>query len=208
MPRASRVSRGFRAAGGRAAARVPAGSKVIRSVAAVQAAVEVARRSWALDGIAVEFAAADTGPAMLAGRAGMLEQAMLHLLENARDAVLERRRVAPGAPGRITVSIPPPAAGHLTVLVRDSGCGVPPALGDRILDPFVTTKEPGHGSGLGLPIAKNLIDLHGGTFTLKSKLLIGTEVIVTFPPERVMSALAPLSDDSPPLQPESSLVPE
>ncbi|HEU0082671.1 MAG TPA: ATP-binding protein, partial [Bradyrhizobium sp.] len=59
------------------------------------------------------------------------------------------------------------------------------------------------GAGLGLPIAKSLIDMHGGTFTLKSKLRIGTEVIITFPPERVMSALAPLSEEGPPLQPES-----
>ncbi|MGB8487376.1 MAG: ATP-binding protein, partial [Xanthobacteraceae bacterium] len=55
----------------------------------------------------------------------------------------------------------------------------------------------------GLPIAKSLIDMHGGTFTLKSKLRIGTEVIVTFPPERVMSALAPLAEEAPPLQPET-----
>jgi two-component system cell cycle sensor histidine kinase PleC len=44
--------------------------------------------------------------------------------------------------------------------------------------------------------------MHGGTFTLKSKLRIGTEVIVTFPPERVMSALAPVTEESPPLQPD------
>ena len=44
--------------------------------------------------------------------------------------------------------------------------------------------------------------MHGGTFTLKSKLRIGTEVIVTFPPERVMSALAPVAEEAPPLQPE------
>ena len=50
-------------------------------------------------------------------------------------------------------------------------------------------KSAEQGAGLGLPIAKSLIDLHGGTFALKSKLRIGTEVIVTFPPERVMAAL-------------------
>jgi two-component system cell cycle sensor histidine kinase PleC len=44
--------------------------------------------------------------------------------------------------------------------------------------------------------------MHGGTFTLKSKLRIGTEVIVTFPPERVMSALAPMAEEAPPLQPD------
>jgi two-component system cell cycle sensor histidine kinase PleC len=55
-----------------------------------------------------------------------------------------------------------------------------------------------------LPIAKSLIDMHGGTFTLKSKLRIGTEVVVTFPPERVMSALGPLTEEAPPLQPETA----
>jgi two-component system cell cycle sensor histidine kinase PleC len=65
-------------------------------------------------------------------------------------------------------------------------------------------KSAEQGAGLGLPIAKNLIDLHGGTFTLKSKLRIGTEVVVTFPPERVMSALAPISDGAaPPIQPQA-----
>ena len=44
--------------------------------------------------------------------------------------------------------------------------------------------------------------MHGGTFTLKSKLRIGTEVIVTFPPERVMSALAPV-EEPPSLQPDN-----
>ncbi len=63
-------------------------------------------------------------------------------------------------------------------------------------------KSAEQGAGLGLPIAKSLIDMHGGTFTLKSKLRIGTEVIVTFPPERVMSALAPMAPDGPPLQPD------
>jgi two-component system cell cycle sensor histidine kinase PleC len=58
------------------------------------------------------------------------------------------------------------------------------------------------GAGLGLPIAKNLVDLHGGTFTLKSKLRIGTEVVITFPPERVMSALAPLAEPAPSIQPQ------
>ncbi len=56
---------------------------------------------------------------------------------------------------------------------------------------------------LGLPIAKSLVDLHGGSFTLKSKLRIGTEVVVTFPPERVVAAMAPLADQAPPIVPDS-----
>src|SRR3954454_11511689 len=94
--------------------------------------------------------------------------------------------------------------------VKDSGPGIPDEEIPIVLASFGqgsnSIKSAEQGAGLGLPIAKNLVDLHGGTFTFKSKLRIGTEVLVTFPPERVMSALAPMSDDSPPLQPESSAV--
>jgi len=104
------------------------------------------------------------------------------------------------------------ASGGQYLSVRDTGSGIPEDEIPVVLASFGqgsnSIKSAEQGAGLGLPIAKNLIDLHGGTFTLKSKLRIGTEVIVTFPPERVMSALAPLSDDSPPLQPEGSLVPD
>jgi two-component system, cell cycle sensor histidine kinase PleC len=63
-------------------------------------------------------------------------------------------------------------------------------------------KSAEQGAGLGLPIAKSLVDLHGGTFVLKSKLRIGTEVIVTFPPERVVAAMAPMTEHAaPPIAP-------
>jgi len=91
--------------------------------------------------------------------------------------------------------------------VKDTGPGIPEEEIPIVLASFGqgsnSIKSAEQGAGLGLPIAKNLIDLHGGTFTLKSKLRIGTEVVVTFPPERVMTALAPISDASaPPLQPK------
>ncbi len=50
-------------------------------------------------------------------------------------------------------------------------------------------KTAEQGSGLGLPIVKGLVDLHGGNFLLKSKPREGTEVIVTFPASRVMDTL-------------------
>ncbi|HEX2539235.1 MAG TPA: ATP-binding protein, partial [Pseudolabrys sp.] len=65
-------------------------------------------------------------------------------------------------------------------------------------------KSAEQGAGLGLPIAKSLVDLHGGTFQLKSKLRIGTEVIVTFPPERVVAAMAPMPDEAPSITPAAS----
>src|SRR5262249_7829391 len=91
------------------------------------------------------------------------------------------------------------------ISIKDTGSGIAEEEIPIVLASFGqgsnSIKSAEQGAGLGLPIAKNLIDLHGGTFTLKSKLRIGTEVIVTFPPERVMSALAPLAMPPPPLQP-------
>ena len=53
-------------------------------------------------------------------------------------------------------------------------------------------KNAEEGTGLGLPIVKGLVELHGGEFRLNSTLRFGTEVIVIFPPERVMDALPAL----------------
>ena len=82
--------------------------------------------------------------------------------------------------------------------VKDTGPGIPEEEIPIVLSKFGqgsnAIKSAEQGTGLGLPIAKNLIDLHGGTFTLKSKVRIGTELIATFPPERVMAALPPLSE--------------
>lgn len=128
---------------------------------AVSAAVEVARRAWALDRIEVTLEPHAEAP--VRGRPAQLEQAVLHLLENARDAVLQRRQREPEAPARIAVSIvagAPP--GRVTVAVRDTGGGVPAAIAPRMLEPFVTTKDPGQGTGLGLPLAVGIARGMGG----------------------------------------------
>src|SRR4051794_35914677 len=99
------------------------------------------------------------------------------------------------------------ASGGQYMSVKDTGPGIPEDEIPIVLASFGqgsnSIKSAEQGAGLGLPIAKNLIDLHSGTFSLKSKLRIGTEVIIPFPPERVMAALAPLEQPVPPLQPLS-----
>jgi two-component system cell cycle sensor histidine kinase PleC len=96
------------------------------------------------------------------------------------------------------------ASGGQYMSVKDSGPGIPDEEIPIVLASFGqgsnSIKSAEQGAGLGLPIAKNLVDLHGGTFTLKSKLRIGTEVLITFPPERVMAALAPLREPAPSIQ--------
>ncbi|MCL2715761.1 MAG: ATP-binding protein [Alphaproteobacteria bacterium] len=103
------------------------------------------------------------------------------------------------------------ASGGQYLSVKDTGSGIPEHEIPIVLASFGqgsnSIKSAEQGAGLGLPIAKNLIDLHGGTFTLKSTVRVGTEVVVTFPPERIMAALAPLTEDSPPLQPHPGRTP-
>ena len=97
------------------------------------------------------------------------------------------------------------ASGGQYMSVTDTGAGIPEEEIPVVLASFGqgsnSIKSAEQGAGLGLPIAKSLVDLHGGTFTLRSKLRIGTEVIVTFPPERVVAAMAPMADEAPPLAP-------
>src|SRR5712691_2970166 len=90
------------------------------------------------------------------------------------------------------------ASGGQYISVRDTGPGIPEEEIPVVLSSFGqgtnAIKSAEQGAGLGLPIVKGLIDLHGGSFTLRSKLREGTEVIVTFPAERVMAALPPVGD--------------
>jgi two-component system cell cycle sensor histidine kinase PleC len=119
-------------------------------------------------------------------------QIVLNLLSNAI------KFTPPG--GEITVKAGWTAGSGQYIAIRDSGPGIPESEIPLVLSSFgrgsLAIKTAEQGSGLGLPIVKGLIDLHGGTFTLKSKPREGTEVIVTFPPERVMEALAPVGQEA------------
>jgi two-component system cell cycle sensor histidine kinase PleC len=107
--------------------------------------------------------------------------------------------------GEVWLKVGWTVSGGQYLTVRDNGPGIPEEEIPIVLSSFGqgsnAIKSAEQGTGLGLPIAKSLVDLHGGSFTLKSKLREGTEVIVTFPPERVMSALAPIAETVPPTQP-------
>jgi two-component system cell cycle sensor histidine kinase PleC len=127
-----------------------------------------------------------------------IRQICLNLLSNAI------KFTPPG--GEIWLKVGWTASGGQYLSVKDSGPGIPEEEIPIVLASFGqgsnSIKSAEQGAGLGLPIAKNLVELHSGTFVLKSKLRIGTEVIVTLPPERVMSALAPLAEPAPPIQPQ------
>jgi len=129
-----------------------------------------------------------------------IRQICLNLLGNAI------KFTPPG--GDIWLKVGWTASGGQYMSVKDSGPGIPDDEIPIVLSSFGqgsnSIKSAEQGAGLGLPIAKSLVDLHSGTFTFRSKVRIGTEVVVTFPPERVEAAVAPLGEASPPTQPISS----
>src|SRR3569623_2044445 len=100
------------------------------------------------------------------------------------------------------------ASGGQYMSCKDTGAGIPEEEIPIELASFGqgsnSIKSAEQGAGLGLPLAKSLVDLHGGTFQLKSKLRIGTEVIVTFPPERVVAAMAPIAEQAPSIAPAAA----
>ncbi|GIW92597.1 MAG: ATPase [Pirellulaceae bacterium] len=101
-----------------------------------------------------------------------LALALRNLLQNGLDAS------QPGQPVEFHV-----AADQHTVRFRvvDHGCGMPPEILKRAGEPFFTTKEPGQGMGLGLFLARNVIERLGGHIAVRSRPEQGTTVEVLLP---------------------------
>ena len=85
-------------------------------------------------------------------------------------------------------------SGGQYISIRDTGPGIPEHEIPVVLSSFgrgsLAQKNAEEGSGLGLPIVKGLVDLHGGSFHIQSELRQGTEVTVILPAERVIEAMA------------------
>jgi two-component system, NtrC family, sensor kinase len=104
--------------------------------------------------------------------AGQLNQVFLNLLKNAGQAIEEK--------GRITV-ISRSTSTHLVVSVADTGAGIPQENLSKLFDPFFTTKPVGEGTGLGLSISHGIVEKHGGTIEVESKMGKGTVFTVSLP---------------------------
>ena len=98
--------------------------------------------------------------------------------------------------GRITTRVAMTPDGGQLLSVKDTGPGIPRDEIPKVMQPFGQGSLAQHtaegGTGLGLPIVQNLVDLHGGTFELRSELRKGTEAIVTLPKKRVLQSMPPL----------------
>jgi CheY-like chemotaxis protein len=148
---------------------------------------------------------------------GMIEQVLLNLVLNARDA-------QPGG-GNISIVTAArtlnaneadlPAGEYAVLTVRDTGSGIDPAHLPRLFEPFFTTKAPGQGTGLGLATAYGIVQQHGGTLRVTSHVGRGTSMEVwlplstePLPPDAVVDSGSGGSDEARPVAVTTILIVE
>lgn len=131
---------------------------------------------------------ADSVPAVNADP-GQVEQALLNLVVNARDAMPEG--------GQLRLETARAAGGGVQLLVHDTGAGMDVATRDHVFEPFFTTKERGKGTGLGLAMVYAIMRQAGGSVTVESSLGAGSTFVLTFPEAREEVEDAPSSNRRP-----------
>ena len=128
----------------------------------------------------------DDGVGALRADERLVKQAILNLLSNAI-------KFTP-AGGRVGVAVSASGNGAITFAIADTGIGIAPKDMETVLEPFGQVRESQHlahqGTGLGLPIAKRLMELHGGVLVMTSVPGEGTTVEIRFPAARTIPVTA------------------
>ncbi|WMI95512.1 sensor histidine kinase [Bacteroides fragilis] len=120
----------------------------------------------------IHFAATHRGATLYIDRA-QIEQVLINLIKNAKEACVQS--TAP----QIEVELEQIPGKVCGLTVRDNGEGILPEVMDKIFVPFFTTKPS--GSGIGLSLCKQIMNLHGGTITVSSEISKGSCFTLMFP---------------------------
>ena len=160
-------------------------------------------------GVVCQLALSDA-PAFVSADPAQLEQVMLNLLVNARQAL--ETITAPTVSGGVasgTLRTPMVVirtsvrANTVTLEISDNGPGIAPAELPRIWDPFWTTKEEGEGTGLGLSVVHGIVTEHGGSIDVETHVGAGTTFCVSLPSFNRDSSDGRLAVETVPLGPPS-----
>lgn len=157
----------------RSFARVSDEKKTFPLFRAVSNSVSLVKGIFAKEGVQIEVKMPKE-PVFIFGDEGQIQQVIMNLLSNARDAVLEQSEKI------IQLEIFSRRESAL-VSVRDSGVGISPRVRSRIFDPFFTTKPVLKGTGLGLSIAQSIVRDHGGRICCETPTTGGTVFELVFP---------------------------
>jgi len=122
-------------------------------------------------------------PVYVQGDTARLEQVMLNLVVNARQALEAMRgeRAMVQVPLELHITTAIVADDQVVICVADNGAGIAPSLLGKIWDPFFTTREEGVGTGLGLSVVHSIVTEHGGVVDVHSEMGRGTEFTVRLP---------------------------
>ena len=121
------------------------------------------------------------GSVLVRGNRVDLEQVLLNVITNAMDAVAQN----PVPERMVVMQTACSDDGVVHVTVRDRGAGLPDGVADRIFEPFVTTKAD--GMGMGLAVARSLVDNHGGSIRAANQPGGGAVVTISIPGSSVTS---------------------
>ncbi len=117
--------------------------------------------------------------------AGQIEQVLMNLAVNARDAM-------PG--GGVLTLVTREEGGRVLLSVSDNGTGMPPEVAARAFEPFFTTKDKGKGTGLGLASVHGIVSQSGGEIEVRSAPGVGTTFRVLLPGTREAPERSPLGE--------------
>jgi PAS domain S-box-containing protein len=118
---------------------------------------------------------------------GMMEQVLMNLVMNARDAMPEGGRLTVRleqtmlGPEDVAPHAPAKPGKYVRLSVSDTGSGIPPEILPRIFEPFFTTKDVGRGTGLGLATVFSIVQQHGGWIDVATEVGRGTTFHVHLP---------------------------
>lgn len=145
----------------------------------LQSTITVARNEWKY----VADVETDLSPNMPSVYClpGEINQVFLNIIINAAHAIGEKIQKSGGQKGNITITTRS-ENDWVEIRIKDNGPGIPEHVRQHIFEPFFTTKEVGKGTGQGLAIAYNVVEVkHGGKLSFESRIGEGTTFIIRLP---------------------------